>query len=112
MISHWNQVWGMGFHYGTENITFEGGWDDFVQDWLDGNVETGKWFDHVAGWYARSKSDPNVLLVRYEDLKMNARGTIHNIAQFVGLPADDDTIISVINVTRFEKMREADEKDL
>jgi hypothetical protein len=48
IISHWNQVWGMGFHYGTENIKFEEGWDDFVQYWLDGNVENGQYFGHVA----------------------------------------------------------------
>ena len=44
-------------------MTFEGGWDDFVQDWLDGNVENGSYFDHVASWFKRV-DDPDVLLVR------------------------------------------------
>ena len=54
MISHWHQVWGMGFHYNTtHHSTVAGGegWNNFVQDWLDGNVDSGSWFDHVAGWY-------------------------------------------------------------
>ena len=25
LVSHWHQVWGMGWHYGTEDLTLEGG---------------------------------------------------------------------------------------
>ena len=114
MISHWNQVWGMGFHYGTADKTFEGGWNDFVNDWLDGNVENGKWFDHVAGWYQRSQDDPeNVLLVRYEDLKMNTQSTIQKIADFVGnVELSKEKIDKVMDLTSFDRMKEADEKDM
>mmetsp|Transcript_30617 Transcript_30617/g.72223 ORF Transcript_30617/g.72223 Transcript_30617/m.72223 type:complete len:356 (+) Transcript_30617:232-1299(+) len=112
MISHWNQVWGMGFHYGTTNIGFEDGWDTFVQDWLDGNVENGNWFDHVASWYARSKrTDTDVLLVRYEDLKTNTEPTIHRIAEFVNTPVNNELMRRILDLTSFERMKEADEKD-
>ena len=113
MISHWNQVWGMGFHYGTANISFEDGWDTFVQDWLEGNVENGKWFDHVASWYSRSKKiDSDVLLVRYEDLKENTDETIRKISNFVDTPMSDDIMARVKDLTSFERMKEADEKDI
>ena len=76
----------MGFHYGTTDMTFEGGWNACVNDWLDGNVENGKWIDHVAGWYERSLSDPeHVMVVRYEDLKRDTQQTIQKIASFVGV---------------------------
>ena len=113
MISHWNQVWGMGFHYGTTDMTFGGGWDGFVQDWLDGNVENGKWFDHVAGWYERSQSDPeHVMVVRYEDLKSDTEATIQKIAEFLGKKVSSEEISNVMELTSFEKMKEADANDV
>lgn len=113
MISHWNQVWGMGFHYGTTDRTFEGGWNGFVQDWLAGNVENGSWFDHVAGWYRRSKDDPNsVLLIRYEQLKTDTESVIRQIADFIGLEQPGDRkMAKVLDLTSFERMKASDDSD-
>ena len=112
IASHWNQVWGMGFHYGTTAQTFEGGWDGFVQDWIDGNVENGKWFDHVAGWYGRSRSDDDVLLVRYEELKTNTQTIIRQIADFVGIDRPNESeVATIMDLTSFERMKQADEND-
>mmetsp|Transcript_53659 Transcript_53659/g.113962 ORF Transcript_53659/g.113962 Transcript_53659/m.113962 type:complete len:358 (-) Transcript_53659:525-1598(-) len=110
ITSHWNQVYGMGFHYGTENMTFEGGWDGFVEDWLNGDVENGQYFEHVASWYSR-RDDPDVLFVRFEDLKRDPRDVIRRIASFVGVDASPVHIETVIEMTSFEKMRHADEQD-
>mmetsp|Transcript_2174 Transcript_2174/g.5127 ORF Transcript_2174/g.5127 Transcript_2174/m.5127 type:complete len:354 (-) Transcript_2174:2761-3822(-) len=114
MISHWNQVWGMGFHYGTTEMTFEGGWSSFVNDWLDGNVENGKWIDHVAGWYERSLNDPeHVMVVRYEDLKRDTQQTVQKIASFVGVETvSPEEMRKVLQLTSFDKMKEADENDV
>lgn len=114
MISHWNQVWGMGFHYGTTERDFYGGWDSFVQDWLDGNVENGKWFDHVAGWYARSQEEPaNVLLVRYEELKLNPDKAIRKIATFLDHPQPTEIEMNnILDLTSFDRMKAADDKDI
>lgn len=113
MISHWNQVWGMGFHYGTENRTFLGGWETFVDDWMTGSVECGKWFDHVAGWYQRSQEDPaTVLFLRYDELKRNTPNVIRKIANHVGMDLKDSSIVSrVMNLTSFERMKQTDESD-
>ena len=74
----------MGFHYSTTNKTFECGWEEFVHGWLDGNVVNGGWFDHMAGWYQISQENPeSVLLVWYEDLKIETKNTIQSIAEFV-----------------------------
>ena len=112
IVSHWNQVYGMGFHYGTENMTFEGGWNDFVQDWLDGNVENGSYFDHVASWFKRV-DDTDVLLVRFEELKRNPSHVIQQIATFIGIDDVKPTKIhEVIELTSFDRMKLADEQDI
>jgi len=111
MTSMWNQVYGMGFHYGTENMTFEGGWDGFVEDWMNGDVENGQYFDHVASWYSR-KDDPDVLFVRFEDLKRDALDVILQISNFLGTEfLSPEHIQNVTELTRFEKMRQTDEQD-
>lgn len=114
MISHWNQVWGMGFHYGTTDMTFEGGWSTFVNDWLDGNMENGKWVDHVAGWYERSLNDPeHVMVVRYEDLKANTESMIQKIATFSGVgEISQEHLEAVLQQTSFAEMKKADENDM
>ncbi len=112
IVSHWNQVYGMGFHYGTEDMTFEGGWDDFVQDWLDGNVENGSYFDHVASWFKRV-DDPDVLLVRFEELKRNPSHVIEQIASFIGVEDVTPTKVKdVLELTSFDRMKLADEQDM
>lgn len=109
MISHWHQVWGMGFHYGTEQYErLEDGWPVFVRDWLDGYVEMGSWFDHVAGWYQKN----DVLLVRYEELQAEPEKTIRRVAEFVGgsLVLESD-MERVLNLTSWEAMRATDAAD-
>lgn len=102
----------MGFHYGTEDMTFEGGWDDFVQDWLDGNVENGSYFDHVASWFKRV-DDPDVLLVRFEELKRDPSRVIEQIATFIGMEDVTPTKIkNVMDLTSFERMKLADEQEM
>lgn len=111
MISHWNQVWGMGFHYGTESWTYEGGWHTFFEDWINGNVENGSWFDHVASWWAR-RDDPDVMLLRYEDLKADSTAATRRIASFMGMaPVSEEKLADVVNVTSFENMKRADQGD-
>ena len=114
IYSHWNQVYGMGFHYGTEDVTFEGGWNSFVEDWLTGNVENGSYFDHVASWMRRA-DDPDVLLVRYEELKRNPEHLIEQIAAFIGMDEEDITdskLQNVMELTSFDRMKLADEQDM
>eukprot|EP00756_Hemistasia_phaeocysticola_P029791 Hpha_TRINITY_DN16253_c1_g5::TRINITY_DN16253_c1_g5_i1::g.12164::m.12164/K01025/SULT1; sulfotransferase len=111
ITSHWNQVWGMGFHYGTENLTLDGGWDGFFEDWLAGDVENGSWFDHIASWWAR-REDPDVLIVRYEELKADPAAGIRRIAAFVGVEADEAKVTETVELTSFQKMREADQADV
>lgn len=102
----------MGFHYGTENMTFEGGWDGFVEDWLNGDVENGQYFDHVASWFSR-KDDPDVLFVRFEDLKRDPRDVVMQISTFLGVEfLAPEHFQTIMEMTSFEKMRQADEQDI
>eukprot|EP00986_Skeletonema_menzelii_P005532 scaffold2044_cov144-Skeletonema_menzelii.AAC.3 len=99
------------FHIGIKCMEW-GGWNDFVKDWLDGNVENGSYFDHVASWFKRV-NDADVLLVRFEELKRNPSYVIQQIATFIGMDDVEPTKIQeVIELTSFDRMKLADEKDI
>ncbi|MBW2191981.1 MAG: sulfotransferase domain-containing protein, partial [Deltaproteobacteria bacterium] len=38
------------FHFYCAYLGFEGTLDDFHRRFMDGRVQYGSWFDHVAGW--------------------------------------------------------------
>ncbi|GIV76546.1 MAG: hypothetical protein KatS3mg050_0940 [Litorilinea sp.] len=44
-----------------------------------------RWASHVNGWLKAAASDPNVLVVRYEELHRDYKHTLKKIASFLGL---------------------------
>ena len=124
IISHWNQVYGMGFHYGTthiKSIDDKDAFNTFFNNWINGNVENGSWFHHVSSWYKRyidnqgNDSDNisnNVLFIRYEELKLNPNEGIRKIAKFVNVDLTDDRLEKVLELTSFEQMKLADQNDV
>ena len=122
IISHWNQVYGMGFHYGTthiKSINDQDAFNNFFNDWINGNVENGSWFHHVSSWYKRyidnqgnNADNNNVLFIRYEELKLNPIEGIRKIAKFVNVDLTDDRLEKVLEFTSFEQMKLADQNDI
>ncbi|KAH7972210.1 hypothetical protein HPB52_009399 [Rhipicephalus sanguineus] len=77
----------VSYYYHTKHMPaycFEQGtFDDFFELFITGDVEFGDYFDHLLSWYAH-RSDPNVLLLTYEELKGDTAGTVVKIASFLG----------------------------
>lgn len=65
--------------YHFEHGTF----DEFLELFLEGDVDGGDYFDHLLSWYPH-KNDPNVLFVRYEDLKADTETWVRAVADFLG----------------------------
>lgn len=65
---------------GTYNGTFE----EFYNDWLNSNIPYGSWIKHLKTWIEAAQ-DPanNILLLRYEDLKLNLLQSIEKISNFL-----------------------------
>ena len=58
-------------------------WEDYIEQFLQGEVPYGKYFDHVLSWWAH-KDDDNVLVLKYEDMKKDLPSTVATIAKFIG----------------------------
>ncbi|XP_077524180.1 sulfotransferase ssu-1-like [Amblyomma americanum] len=61
----------------------QGTFDEFLDLFLEGAVDGGDYFDHLMSWYPH-KNDPNVLFVRYEDLKADTETWVLAVADFLG----------------------------
>ena len=64
----------------------------------------GPWPAHVDGWW-RERHRPNVLVVRYEELKADLPGGIRRVAQLMGVTLDARSAERVRANCTFEAMR-------
>uniref|UniRef100_A0A8C0X1P7 Sulfotransferase n=1 Tax=Castor canadensis TaxID=51338 RepID=A0A8C0X1P7_CASCN len=58
---------------------------DFMDEFLEGTVFYGSWFDHMKGWLSLQKN-LNMLLMTYEEMHQEPRGTIQKLSDFLQHP--------------------------
>ena len=76
----------------------------FIQGFLSGEAGYGSWFDHVLGWWAH-KDDPNVIFIKYEDMKKDLKGSVEKIAKFIECGSTPEVIDSVVEQCGFQSMK-------
>ena len=87
-----------------KQIKFDVSWDEFVEYFLRGDSFFGSWWDHVPEWWTH-RDEPNVLFLKYEDLKKDLPGNVKTIAEFLGCSVDEATIQKIAQATTFENMK-------
>ncbi|KAL1442040.1 hypothetical protein MTO96_008048 [Rhipicephalus appendiculatus] len=68
-----------GPQYDFENCSF----DDFVEAFVNGEVDCGDYLDHLLSWYPH-RHEENVFFTTFEELKRDFRGTVMSLASFMG----------------------------
>jgi hypothetical protein len=63
----------------------------------------GDWSDHVVGW--TGASDFPVHLMRYEDMKADARTAFAKLLDFLGIPVDERRLERAIGFSSFDEMK-------
>ena len=89
---------------GIEKIGFDLTWDEFFECFLKGNVIFGSWWKHVSEWWAH-RDEPNVLFLKYEDLKKDLLSNVKKIADFLGRSLDQQTMEKIAQATMFDSMK-------
>uniref|UniRef100_A0A5F8GIB2 Sulfotransferase n=1 Tax=Monodelphis domestica TaxID=13616 RepID=A0A5F8GIB2_MONDO len=79
--------------------------DQFFQDFLDGKIQFGSWFDHIKGWM-RMEGKDNFLFTTYEELQKDLRGSVQRISEFLGCPLKEKVLDSVVENSTFRAMKE------
>jgi hypothetical protein len=89
----------------TERIPTNTTLEEFVPEFVRGNVAFGSWEMHVRSWLEGGKNCDRFLLVRYEDMRTDAHQQLRRIAEFTGLPADDGSISRAVEWSSRDRMR-------
>ena len=96
------------YHFYQVNIAFggfRGTWHEFYELVRERQLIYGDWFDYTLGWW-KLKDNPNVLIIKYEDMKIDPTGNIRKVAKFCGKELNEDEIQKVVEHTSFKKMKE------
>jgi hypothetical protein len=65
------------------------------------------WTDHVKGWWQRAQTEPNVLFLRFEDMKLDLPGIADRVAEFLGvLPLSDGERDEIVRKCSFAYMQQ------
>ncbi|XP_077106849.1 sulfotransferase 2B1-like [Ranitomeya variabilis] len=78
--------------------------DEFLEDFLQGRVPFGSWFDHIKDWM-QMKENKNFLFVTFEDLIQDHRGTVKKICTFLEKELEEDTIDLIVEHSSFSSMK-------
>lgn len=78
----------------------------YVERFIAGEVcPYGSWATNVASWLSTRERDPRFLLVRYEDLIDNPHRELTDIANFLGISANDSLIAQAVARSTADTMR-------
>ncbi|XP_073458814.1 sulfotransferase 2A1-like isoform X1 [Aquarana catesbeiana] len=79
--------------------------EEFFEDFLQGNVLYSSWFDHVKGWM-QMKTNKNFFYITYEELHQDLRGSVVKICEFLGKELHEAQTDLVVNNSSFKAMKE------
>ncbi|XP_077998538.1 sulfotransferase 1A2-like isoform X1 [Glandiceps talaboti] len=102
------------FYRSTQVLGFyKGPWEEFLQMFINKQLSYGDWFDHVIGWW-KYKDHPNVLYLKYEDMKKDPHKAVQQIAEHIDKPITDEFLNEIVDRTSFKSMksREKEEYDI
>jgi hypothetical protein len=79
---------------------------EFLDDWCNGKIVFGSWLAHLSNWIQACHSESSrVLLVHYEDMKTDLKGSLQRIARFLEVELADERIDYLASVLNFEGMK-------
>ncbi|XP_022099260.1 estrogen sulfotransferase-like [Acanthaster planci] len=77
---------------------------EFFDDMMNGKVEYGPWWDHYL-FFWKKRHDPKILLVRFEHLKRDLRGSVEKISKFLGKDFSAATLDAITEHCTFANMK-------
>ncbi|XP_070538804.1 3-beta-hydroxysteroid sulfotransferase-like isoform X2 [Ptychodera flava] len=75
----------------------------YVDQFIEGNVPFGSWFEHTLSWW-KYKNESNVMLLTYEELFSDLQATVEKIAKFVGIKLSSDYVEYICKKCCMNKM--------
>nr|XP_033817464.1 sulfotransferase 2B1-like [Geotrypetes seraphini]XP_033817465.1 sulfotransferase 2B1-like [Geotrypetes seraphini]XP_033817466.1 sulfotransferase 2B1-like [Geotrypetes seraphini] len=79
--------------------------EELLPKFLKGEVFGGSWFEHVRGWLG-VRDQVNLLILTYEELLQDLRGSVMRICNFLGRELNEAAIDSVVENTTLKSMKD------
>jgi hypothetical protein len=95
------------FHHmrGFKSFEYDGEWDEYFEHYITGQTLHNSWFDHVRPWWEH-RNDENVLFITFESMKEDLPGTVHRIAQFIGVTdLSEGEVEKIVQQSTFDAMK-------
>ncbi|XP_072027774.1 sulfotransferase 1A1-like [Amphiura filiformis] len=86
-------------------LTYYSDFSRFLSDYMKGDVHCGSWYEHTLSWWQK-KNEPNVLFLKYEDMKKDLRKSVKQIANFLDCKMSEDAITLTVRHCSFESMKQ------
>ncbi|KAJ8960062.1 hypothetical protein NQ318_009504, partial [Aromia moschata] len=83
---------------------YSGSFEDFCRLFLAGKVSYAPYWEHIFAFWER-RNLPNVLFLKYEELKKDLPAVIRRVAKFLEKDLTDEQVIQLTNHLSFENMR-------
>ncbi len=94
------------YHY--SNIAEKPTFETFLDQFIAGKVEFGRWDEHVNSWLDHKPA--RFLLVRYEDMVENAEQALREMLVFIFGTVDEERLKKAAEASRFERMAELEQQ--
>ncbi|XP_027703388.1 sulfotransferase family cytosolic 2B member 1-like [Vombatus ursinus] len=91
------------FHKLAKFLPEIGSFDDFFDQFLEGKVNFGSWFNHIKDWLG-VQQDLNFFLITYEDLSQDPRGAIQRLSNFLGQQLESKELENILHYCSFSFM--------
>lgn len=83
---------------------YKGTLEDFCELFLQGMICCGPFWDHILDFWEQ-RYNPNVLIIKYEDMKKDLRSVIYRISSFLSKPLNEDQVEKLLYHVSFENMK-------
>ncbi|XP_065214235.1 sulfotransferase 1B1-like [Planococcus citri] len=93
------------YHYCKLIHDFHGTFDDFCGLFLDGKTPVGSIWNHARDFWLK-RNDPNVLFLKYEEMKKDHKKSIFQVAKFLDKNYTDEQVDGLVEHLSFSKMRQ------
>ena len=92
------------YHLYCSHLGFRDGFEAFFERFMDGDLQYGSWFDHVASWEQAAYGGA-AHVVAYEALSRDLPAEMARLCAFLGLPRERAELESLARTCSFEAMR-------
>ncbi|XP_050437128.1 luciferin sulfotransferase [Adelges cooleyi] len=92
------------YHYCKLVHGLHGSFDEFCELFIQGKTPIGPIWSHILGFW-QQRDEPNVLFLKYEDMKKDLKGAIRQVAAFLEKELTEEQVSALEDHLSFNSMR-------